>query len=304
MGKHALYQSRGLAFDSQAARDLNIEVHSWIDAMTLKASRQMAAEFGEPEWCEGNGVRHATRLAIAPTKTNSVICGAVSEGIEPLTANLFVASNDKGTFVRKNPYLENHLTAIGKNTKEVWDSIMEERGSVQHLDFLSDHARNVFKTAREIEQFEIIKQNADTQKYVCQGISTNLYVDPEASAEYIMSLHLLAWMLKLKSLYYLKSTSLQVKKSKPKVVKSKPAALVVTRTDCPWCVKVKDLLDSQGYVIQEVDRSAIPDSEWSFKTVPQVWIDGSHVEGGYEGVAKLFSSAEEEKYSDCAACQG
>lgn len=303
MGKHALYQSRGLAFDSKASRELNIEAHSWIDEMTLKASKQMAVEFGEPEWCEGNGVRHATRLAIAPTKTNSVICGAVSEGIEPLTANLFVAGNDKGTFVRRNPYLENHLIAIGKNTKEVWDSILEERGSVQHLDFLSDHARNVFKTAREIDQFEIIRQNADTQKYVCQGISTNLYVEPEAPASYIMALHLVAWKLKLKSLYYLKSTSLQAKKSKPATVKTKPIALVVTKHDCPWCVKAKSLLTSQGYLIQEVDRSTISDSEWSYKTVPQIWIDGNHVEGGYDGLTKLFSK-DEEQYADCAACQG
>ncbi|MGA1706980.1 MAG: hypothetical protein ACO39X_08070, partial [Candidatus Nanopelagicaceae bacterium] len=180
MGLHALYQSHGLSFASRGARSLNTEVHGWIDDMTLKASQDMAREYGEPEWCEGNGVRHATRTAIAPTKTNSVICGAVSEGIEPLTANLFVASNAKGTFVRRNPYLERHLEAIGHNTQDVWDSILKERGSVQHLDFLSPHAKDVFKTAREIDQFELIKQAADRQSHVCQGQSLNLFVDPEA----------------------------------------------------------------------------------------------------------------------------
>lgn len=299
MGKHALFQSRGLPFASKEARVLNLEAHAWIDDMTLKASQDMALEYGEPEWCEGNGVRHATRLAIAPTKTNSVICGAVSEGIEPLTANLFVAGNAKGTFVRKNPYLERHLETIGKNTQEVWDSILEERGSVQHLDFLTPMAKEVFKTAREIDQFEIIKQAADTQKHICQGISTNLFVDPESPADYLIRLHLVAWKLGLKSLYYLKSSSLQVKRAK-KIPAAKPVALIVTKPDCPWCVKAKAFLSSNGYIVQERDRSTIPDSEWPYRTVPQIWINGSHVEGGYEGLVK----GTDPQYADCAACQG
>jgi ribonucleoside-diphosphate reductase alpha chain len=301
MGLHALYQSRGLPFASKASRELNIEVHRYIDEMTLKASRDMAAEYGEPEWCEGHGVRHATRTAIAPTKTNSVICGAVSEGIEPLVANLFTAGNAKGTFVRHNPYLEAHLESIGKNTQDVWGSILDERGSVQHLDFLSTQAREVFKTAREIDQFEIIKQAADRQRFICQGQSTNLFVDPEAPAEYLMRLHLSAWKMGLKSLYYLKSSSLQVKKKKSEGVKPL-VALVVTKPDCPWCVKAKDLLKSQGYVIQEKDRLAISDSEWPYTTVPQIWLNGEHVEGGYEGLEKKFGR--ESEYEDCLACQG
>lgn len=304
MGLHALYQSRNLPFASKGARDLNIEVHKYIDEMSLKASQDMAKEYGEPEWCEGHGVRHATRLAIAPTKTNSVICGAVSEGIEPLIANLFVAGNAKGTFVRKNPYLESHLEQIGKNTQEVWDSILEERGSVQNLDFLSPKEKEIFKTAREIDQFEIIKQAADRQPYICQGQSVNLFVDPEADAAYLMRLHLSAWKMGLKSLYYLKSTSLQVKSRGNKVVPQKQVAKVVTKPGCPWCTKVKELLKSRGYEITEVDRSEVSDSDWSWDTVPQVWINGSHVEGGYEGVSKMLGQSEEGKYSECLACQG
>jgi len=301
MGLHALYQSRGLPFASRTARTLNIEVHGWIDDMTLKASQDMAREYGEPEWCEGNGVRQETRIAIAQTKTNSVICGAVSEGIEPLTANLFVASNAKGTFVRRNPYLERHLEAIGQNTQDVWDSILEERGSVQHLDFLSPHAKDVFKTAREIDQFELVKQAADRQVHVCQGQSLNLFVDPEAPANYLMRLHLSAWKAGVKSLYYLKSSSLQVKKKVQPPVGN--AALVVTKPDCPWCVKAKELLSANGYVIQEMDRSAIADSDWPYTTVPQVWLNGKHIDGGYEGLAKLLGEAEEQ-YGECLACQG
>jgi ribonucleoside-diphosphate reductase alpha chain len=302
MGLHALYQSRGIPFASQAARKLNIEVHKLIEELSLKASQDMAREYGEPEWCEGNGVRNATRTAIAPTKTNSVICGAVSEGIEPIVANLFVAGNAKGTFVRRNPYLENRLEVLGKNTDEVWDSILEERGSVQHLDFLSDHEKEVFKTAREIDQFEIVKQAADRQKFIDQGQSLNLFVDPEASPEYLMRLHLSAWKNGCLSLYYLKSSSLQVKKTKT-FQPTKPSALVVTKPDCPWCVKAKQLLTERGYVIQEKDRSEIADSEWPYETVPQIWLQGKHVEGGYQGLAELLGTGQEE-YAECLACQG
>jgi ribonucleoside-diphosphate reductase alpha chain len=304
MGLHALYQSRGIPFASERARELNIEVHKYIDEMTLKASQDMAKVYGEPEWCEGNGVRHATRIAIAPTKTNSVICGAVSEGIEPLTANLFVAANAKGTFVRRNPYLESHLQSIGQNNQDVWDSILEERGSVQHLDFLSPLAKDIFKTAREIDQFEIIVQASERQPYVCQGQSVNLFVHPEAPAEMLMKLHLVAWRAGLKSLYYLKSSSMQVVKKSANPVPTANIATVVTKEDCPWCFKVKHLLSSRGYVLIEKDRSSIADSDWPYKTVPQVWINGKHVEGGYEGVAKLLEAPEEEKYSECLACQG
>ena len=304
MGLHALYQSRNLPFASKDARELNIETHRWIDEMTLKASQDMAKEYGEPEWCEGNGIRHATRIAIAPTKTNSVICGAVSEGIEPLTANLFVAINAKGTFVRRNPYLEAHLTSIGHNDQGVWDSILKERGSVQHLEFLSPSAKDVFKTAREIDQFELVKQAADRQTHVCQGQSLNLFVDPEAPASQLWRLHLSAHKAGLKSLYYLKSSSLQVMKT-AKTQQTKPqTALVVTKPDCPWCVKAKELLSSRGYVVQDVDRSTIADTDWTYTTVPQIWINGSHIDGGYEGLAKLLDPATEPEYSECLACQG
>jgi ribonucleoside-diphosphate reductase alpha chain len=232
-----------------------------------------------------------------------VICGAVSEGIEPIVANLFVAGNAKGTFVRRNPYLENHLQAIGRNTQDVWDSILDYRGSVQHLDFLSESAKQVFKTAREIDQFEIIKQAADRQQFVDQGQSLNLFVDPEASAEYLMRLHLSAWKNGCLGLYYLKSSSLQAKNSNKKPM-TKPTALIVTKDGCPWCVKAKDLLLSHGYIIEEKDRSLFPNSEWPYKTVPQIWLNGTHVEGGYQGVKALLDGTTPKQYAECAACEG
>ena len=174
MGLHLLYQKRGLAFASKDARSLNIEVHEFIKQEATGASRCLAGEYGEPEWCEGSGLRNTHLLAVAPTRTNSVISGAFSQGVEPIDANYFVAKQAKGTFVRKNPVLESKLCELGVSD-EVWDSILEAKGSVQHLDCLTPEEKEVFKTAREIDQFEIVKQAADrTPLSVKHNHSTSL----------------------------------------------------------------------------------------------------------------------------------
>ena len=299
MGLHALYQSKGLPFASPEARDLNDQVHKFIKEKALKASAEMAAVYGEPEWCLGTGLRHTHLMAIAPTKSNSVICGAGSEGIEPIDANYYVAKQAKGTFVRKNKYLEQYLDTLGKNTDEVWESIMEFRGSVQHLEFLSPEAKDVFRTAREIDQFELIRQAADRQKYVCQGQSLNLFVDPESSPEHLFKLHLCAWKAGLKSLYYLKSSSMLIKKKQPSQTK---VAKIVTKPDCPYCSMAKSLLKSQGWTVNETDRSEFPNAEWVWKTVPQIWLNGQHI-GGYNRLAERIGQGEK-SYGDCVACEG
>lgn len=300
MGLHALYQSQGLPFASTEARALNIETHKFVKEMAIKASEDMAARYGEPEWCEGSGRRHTHLMAIAPTRSNSVICGAVSQGIEPIDANYYVAKQAKGTFVRKNPYLEEHLETLGKNTDDVWESILEFRGSVQHLDFLSDKAKKVFQTAREMDQFELIKQASDRQPYICQGQSLNLFVDPEASPDYLFKLHLSAWKGGLKSLYYLKSSSLLVKRKKLET--SSKIAKIITKETCPYCVMAKSLLKSKGYKIEEIDRADVPDEEFPFRTVPQIWINGGHI-GGYTELAEKIGTPEKQ-YGECAACEG
>ena len=299
MGLHALYQSKGLPFASPEARELNVLTHKFIKQEALKASRDMAITYGEPEWCEGTGLRHTHLMAIAPTKSNSVICGAGSEGIEPMEANYYVAKQAKGTFVRRNKYLEQYLEGIDKNTDEVWESIMEFRGSVQHLDFIDNHAKEVFKTAREIDQFELVRQASDRQPSICQGQSLNLYVDPESTPRYLFKLHLSAWKGGLKSLYYLKSSSLLVKRNQPAQAK---VALVVTKQDCPYCSMAKSLLKSQGWTVEEKDRAFIPHSEWSWKTVPQIWLNGQHV-GGYTELAEKLGQGEK-TYGECVACEG
>jgi ribonucleoside-diphosphate reductase alpha chain len=297
MGLHTLYQKRGLPFSSAGARELNIETHRWIREQSEIASRELAQKFGEPEWCVGSGMRHTHLTATAPTRTNSVISGAFSQGIEPIDANYFVAKQAKGTYVRKNPVLEQLLCDRGVGP-DIWEEILNAKGSVQDLDCLSDTEKEVFKTAREIDQFELIKQASDRQQFICQGQSLNLFVDPESDPAYIMRLHLSAWKMGLKSLYYLKSSSLLTNK---KVV----PALIVTKDDCPWCLKLKELLSSEGIRYEEISKTEAEkkgywNSDW--KTVPQMWLYKKHV-GGYTDYIQLKAQTTEPAYETCSACE-
>jgi ribonucleoside-diphosphate reductase alpha chain len=297
MGLHTLYQKRGLPFSSPGARELNIETHRWIREQSEIASRELATKFGEPEWCVGSGLRHTHLLAVAPTRTNSVISGAFSQGIEPIDSNYFVAKQAKGTYVRKNPVLEKLLCDRGVGP-DVWDKILDAKGSIQDLDIFTPVEKEIFKTAREIDQFELIKQASDRQEFICQGQSLNLFVDPESDPAYIMRLHLSAWKMGLKSLYYLKSSSLLTNK---KVV----PALIVTREDCPWCIKLKELLSSEGIRYVEITKKEAEEKGYwdpNWKTVPQMWLYKKHI-GGYTDYIQLKSQTTEPAYADCAACE-
>jgi ribonucleoside-diphosphate reductase alpha chain len=296
MGLHLLYQQRGLPFASEEARELNIEVHKYVKDEAVKASQRLAEELGEPEWCVGSGLRHTHLLAVAPTRTNSVISGAFSQGIEPIDANYFVAKQAKGTFVRKNPVLEDLFCKKGiKET--VWDYILEEKGSVQKLDCLTAEEKEVFKTAREIDQFEIIRQAADRTPFICQAQSLNLFVDPEIDAEDLVRLHLSAWKNGVKSLYYLRSTSLVAKKDS-----SSPRAKIISKKDCPWCDKLKLQLKADGVTFHEIDRSIV--EEFPYKTVPQLWLDGEHIGGYTEYMQRFHDPDKGGKYEECEACSG
>jgi ribonucleoside-diphosphate reductase alpha chain len=297
MGLHTLYQKRGLPFASEAARYLNVETHKWIREQSEIASRELAERFGEPEWCVGSGMRHTHLLAVAPTRTNSVISGAFSQGIEPIDSNYFVAKQAKGTYVRKNPVLEKLLCDRGVGPS-IWERILDAKGSVQDLDCLTDEEKEIFKTAREVDQFELIKQASDRQQFICQGQSLNLFVDPESDPAYIMRLHLSAWKMGLKSLYYLKSSSLLTNK---KVV----PALIVSREDCPWCQKLKEALAADGIQYKEISKAeAVEKGYWDpeWRTVPQMWLYKKHI-GGYTDYMQLNANANEPTYEICSSCE-
>ena len=165
---------------------------------------------------------------------------------------------------------------------------------MQHLDCLTDEEKEIFKTAREIDQFEIIKQAADRTPYICQAQSLNLFVDPEIDSEELVKLHLAAWANGVKSLYYLRSTSLVAKRS------TQPSAKIITKDDCPWCVKLKQQLDIDGVSYQEIARAEV--ENFSYKTVPQLWLNGRHV-GGYTEYMEAKHAIKTES-AECEACQG
>lgn len=202
LGWHSLLQSRMLPFGSQEAFDLNSQIFNLIQKKSYKASEELAKKFGEPSLLEGYGRRNATLNAIAPTTSSAFILGQVSQGIEPIWSNIYVKDIAKTKTTIKNKFLEKLLESKNKNTNEVWKSIRDRDGSVQHLNFLSDVEKDVFKTYAEINQMNIIYQAANRQNYIDQGQSVNLMIHPDMSAKEINKLYITAWKLGLKSLYY------------------------------------------------------------------------------------------------------
>ncbi len=202
LGWHSLLQSKGLAFEAPEASEMNMLVFKRIREQADKATKQLAAELGEPEVLTGYGRRNTTLLAIAPTTSSAFILGQVSQGIEPIWSNCYMKDVAKMKVTIKNASLEKLLAEKGKNTKEIWDSIRDADGSVQHLDFLSDNERAVFRTFAEIDQSVVIKQAADRQAYIDQGQSLNIMVAPDTPVKEINHLYLQAWKQGIKSLYY------------------------------------------------------------------------------------------------------
>ena len=202
LGWHSLLQSKMLPFNSQEAFDLNNEIFKQIKSASYKASKELSEMFGEPDVLKGYGRRNATLNAIAPTTSSAFILGQVSQGIEPVWSNIYVKDIAKIKTTIKNPFLVNLLEKKNQNTKEVWHSIRDKDGSVEHLDFLTEHEKDVFKTYAEIDQMDIIYQAANRQNYIDQGQSVNIMMHPDTPAKEINKLYVTAWKLGLKSLYY------------------------------------------------------------------------------------------------------
>ena len=208
LGWHSYLQSVMIPFESMEAKLINTQIFKLIDERSLKASKELAKLYGEPKMLEGYGERFTTRVAPAPTTSSSFILGQVSPSIEPLFSNYFVKDLAKGKFTYKNPYLQKLLKDKGMNSSEVWRSIMSKGGSVQHLDFLDEREKLVFKTFGEITPLEIIQQAAGRQKYIDQSQSLNLVIHPDASLKDVNALYIEAWKLGLKTLYYQRSSNL------------------------------------------------------------------------------------------------
>ena len=207
LGWHSYLQSHMIPFESLQAKMLNVSIHRYIREEAEAASRAMAKMFGEPELLKGYGLRNVTLLAIAPTTSSSFILGQVSPSVEPLNSNYFVKDLAKGKFTYKNPYLETRLEKHGHNDRDTWNSILVKGGSVQHLKFLSEEEKAVFKTFGEISQKEIVIQAGARQKYVDQSQSINLMIHPKTPVKDVNQLLIFAWESGVKSLYYHRGTN-------------------------------------------------------------------------------------------------
>ncbi len=241
LGWHTYLQERNIPFEGLTAQFETRKIFSQLKTESEKASRDLAKEYGEPLWCVGTGMRNTHLRAVAPTVSNSKLAGNYSPGIEPWAANVFTEQTAKGTFIRKNPTLESALELIGKNTKDVWDNILEDGGSVQGLDWMDDYyvhiaetlgqgwgkpthkdklnkapeaaqaefipMKEVYKTFKEINQLELVKQAGVRQQYVDQAVSLNLAFPTEATPKFINQVHIEAYNQGIKTLYYMRTES-------------------------------------------------------------------------------------------------
>lgn len=207
LGWHSYLQSKSISFESLDAKMLTNQIFSHIESESMVASSELAKTLGEPEKLKGSGRRNMTTQAIAPTTSSSFILGQVSPSVEPLNSNYFVKDLAKGKFTYKNPYLKEVLKGYNNDTSDVWKSILVTGGSVQHLMFLSDHEKEVFKTFGEISQKEIVLQAGIRQKYIDQSQSINLMIHPKTPPRDTNQLLIYAWEQGVKTLYYHRGTN-------------------------------------------------------------------------------------------------
>ena len=207
LGWHTYLQENNIPFESLPAQFETRRIFSTMMVESTRASMDLAELFGEPLWCAGTGLRNTHLRAVAPTVSNSKLSGNVSPGIEPWAANVFTEQSAKGTFIRKNPTLEKLLRKKGKNNKDVWNKILEDGGSVQDLDFLTDEEKDVYKTFKEINQLELVKQAGIRQQFIDQSVSLNLAFPKEATPKWINKVHMEAWKRGIKTLYYMRTES-------------------------------------------------------------------------------------------------
>lgn len=211
MGFHSFLQARGLPFEGAMAKSSNLRVFKHIRAQVDQASMLLANERGPCPDAADQGVmeRFSCKMAIAPTASISIICGGTSACIEPIPANIYTHKTLSGSFSIRNPHLEALLVDKAKNSDAVWNSILERGGSVQHLDFLSQDEKDCYKTSFEIDQRWLLELSADRTPYIDQAQSLNLFIPADVEKWDLLMLHYRAWELGIKSLYYLRSKSVQ-----------------------------------------------------------------------------------------------
>ena len=232
MGFHAYLQKSGIPFEGAMATAANLEMFKYIKTQAQTETERLAVEKGACPDDDSCSVRNAHLLAVAPNASSSIICGNTSPSIEPYRANAFTQKTKSGSYLMKNKFLEEVLDKYGQNIDSTWTSIITNKGSCQHLDFLSDEEREVFKTAVEINQAWVVEHASMRQDYICQSQSVNLFFPPDVNKADLHNIHMLAWAKNMKTLYYLRSEAISRADNVSNKVKRE---IIFEQADCLNC---------------------------------------------------------------------
>ena len=313
MGFHSLLQKHGVAWESEAAREINKTVFDFINREAVAETKLLAEERGEYPDGVGSERRNSHLLAIAPNASSGIIL-STSPSIEPLKANAYTHRTRAGSFLVKNKYLDELLTEKGENNESNWTSIITKKGSVQHLPFLNEGEKSIFKTADELDQMWVVQHAAERQPFICQGQSVNLFFPAGAEKSYVNKVHFSAWKQGLKGLYYLRTEAKQRAENVSEKVERIALAgdtrsIVYGKSDCPFCSMAKEELRLRGipfdYIdLKEIGKTAREVTGRDVKTVPQIYIEGEYI-GGYDELMEHFNKPLETTEDDeCRACEG
>jgi ribonucleoside-diphosphate reductase alpha chain len=313
MGFHSLLQKHGVAWESEAAKEINQVVFRHIKEEADKQTELLAEQRGEYPDGVGTGRRNAHLLAIAPNASSGVIL-STSPSIEPLKANAYTHRTRAGSFLVKNKYLTQLLDEKGQNNESTWTSIITKKGSVQHLPFLTEGEKSVFKTADELDQNWVVQHAAERQPFICQGQSVNLFFPAGAEKSYVNKVHLKAWKEGLKGLYYLRTEAKQraenvSEKVERVALQGDTRTIIYGKDDCPYCAMAKEELTLRGipfdYIdLKEIGKTAAEVTGRKVKTVPQIYLEGEYVGGWDELMEHLNENHETEDGDECIACEG
>ena len=312
MGFHSLLQHHGVAWESETAREINRVVFSRIKSEAVAETELLAEERGSYPDGEMSGRRNSHLLAIAPNASSGVIL-STSPSIEPLKANAYTHRTRAGSFLVKNKYLTRLLDAKGENNESNWSSIITNKGSVQHLPFLTEGEKSIYKTAQELDQNWVVQHAGDRQPFICQGQSVNIFFPAGADKSYVNRVHIKAWSEGLKGLYYLrteaKSRAENVSEKVERVaLQEDTRSIVYSKKNCPFCSMAMEELKLRGIPYDKIDladigKTAAEVTGRKVKTVPQIYIGGKYI-GGYDELMKHLETPFEDESEECRACEG
>ena len=314
MGFHSLLQRHGVAWESELAKEINDVVFNHIKSEAVAETELLAEERGAYPDGPDSGRRNSHLMAIAPNASSGVIL-STSPSIEPLKANAYTHRTRAGSFLVKNKYLKELLQQKDQDNETTWTSIITKKGSVQHLPFLNEGEKAIFKTADELDQNWVVQHAADRQKYICQGQSVNIFFPAGADKAYVNQVHLRAWKEGLKGLYYLRTEAKQraenvSEKVERVALQGDTRNIVYSKKHCPFCSLAKEELRLRGIPFDDIDLASVGKTaaevtgRKDVKTVPQVYIAGEYV-GGYNELLEFLNKPIEGNDDDeCKACEG